>query len=53
MLLTRIFISLTAGMRVIENIILFIPQQILLGVFILRAIINKRKKTFRWKGRAI
>lgn len=52
-LLTRIFISLTAGMRVIENIILFIPQQILLGVFILRAIINKRKKTFRWKGRAI
>ncbi len=52
-LLTRIAASLTAGMKVRDNLQLFLPQQLILGTFILRSLINKRKKTFRWKGRAI
>lgn len=52
-LLTRIAASLTAGMKVGDNLLLFLPQQLMLGVFIFRSLINKRKKTFRWKGRNI
>lgn len=52
-LLTRIAVSLTAGMKVGENLLLLVPQQLMLGVFILRSLINKRKKSFTWKGRNI
>lgn len=52
-LLTRIAASLTAGMRVGDNLQLFLPQQVMLGAFILRSLINKRQKSFRWKGRTI
>ncbi len=52
-LLTRIAASLTAGMKVGDNLLLFQPQQLMLGAFILRALINKRKKSFTWKGRTL
>ncbi|KUK77132.1 MAG: hypothetical protein XD92_0916, partial [Proteiniphilum acetatigenes] len=52
-LLTRIAVSLTAGMKVGDNLLLLLPQQLMLGAFILRSLINKRKKTFFWKGRNI
>jgi len=52
-LLTRIAVSLTAGMKVGENLLLLLPQQLMIGAFILRSLINKRKKSFTWKGRNI
>ncbi len=52
-LLTRIVVSLAAGMRVGDNLPLFLPQQAMLGVFILRSLINRRKNRFTWKGRKI
>jgi len=52
-LLTRIAVSLTAGMKVGDNLLLFLPQQLMLGVFIFRSLINKKKKSFTWKGRNI
>lgn len=52
-LLARIFVSITAVMKVSDNILLFVPQQLMLGKFIIRSILNSRKKTFRWKGRTI
>ena len=52
-LLARIFVSITALMKVSDNLLLFVPQQLMLGKFILRSILNNRKKTFRWKGRTI
>ncbi|MDD4778762.1 MAG: glycosyltransferase family 2 protein [Fermentimonas sp.] len=52
-LLTRIFASITAGMNVSDNLTLFIPQQLMLGRFIIRSILNSRKKSFRWKGRSM
>ncbi|MDD4632331.1 MULTISPECIES: glycosyltransferase family 2 protein [Proteiniphilum] len=52
-LLARIAASLTAGLKAGYNLLLFLPQQLMLGVFILRSLVNKRKKTFRWKGRSI
>ncbi len=52
-LLTRIAASLTARMRVGDNQQLFLPQQLMLGAFILRSLINSRKKTFTWKGRKV
>ncbi|MDD4690554.1 MAG: glycosyltransferase family 2 protein [Eubacteriales bacterium] len=52
-LLTRIFVSITTVMRVLDNLLLFVPQQLMLGKFIVRSILNSRNKTFRWKGRSI
>lgn len=52
-LFTRIAASLTVGMRVGDNLLLFLPQQLMLGAFILRSLINRRNKTFTWKGRKI
>ena len=52
-LLTRIFVSVIALMNVANNILLFGRQQLMLGKFIIRSILNSRKKTFRWKGRTI
>lgn len=51
-LLTRIFVSITTVMRVLDNLLLFVPQQLMLGKFIVRSILNSRSKTFRWKGRS-
>lgn len=51
-LLTRIFVSITTVMRVLDNLLLFVPQQLMLGKFIVRSILNSRNKTFRWKGRS-
>lgn len=51
--LIRILVSLTSKQDIFRNIILIIPQQITLGIFILKAIIKNKKKQFEWKGRNI
>ncbi|NCB25531.1 MAG: glycosyltransferase [Bacteroidia bacterium] len=52
-LLARAAALLTAGMNVGSNLLLCLPQQGMLGAFILRSMVNKQKKTFRWKGRTL
>ena len=51
--LTRLFISVVSRQSVIQNILLIVPQQLTLGVFIYQAFINKLKKQYSWKGRNI
>ena len=53
LLLIRIFISITSRQNILKNIALLIPQQITLGVFIYKAITNRFKKQYQWKGRNI
>lgn len=52
-LLIRVFISISSKQSVVKNILLLIPQQFALGVIISRAIQNKFKKKYQWKGRNI
>ncbi|KGN70745.1 glycosyltransferase family 2 protein [Porphyromonas sp. COT-108 OH1349] len=52
-IVTRLMVSLTAGQSPFYNILLIIPQQIMLGAFILKSWINKRRLEFRWKGRTL
>ena len=50
---TRVFVSLAAGQSVLQNLLLLIPQQWMLGAFIYQSAVNKTKKQFRWKERTI
>ncbi|WP_303086777.1 glycosyltransferase [Porphyromonas circumdentaria] len=52
-LLMRLFISLTALQNVFNNIILAIPQQLMLGAFIVKSLKNKHRGYFSWKGRKL
>ncbi len=51
--LTRIFISIVSKQSVFRNLLLAIPQQITMGIFILQAIVNSFKKQYTWKERSI
>lgn len=51
--LTRVFVSMAAGQSVLQNLLLLIPQQWMLGAFIYQSAVNKTKKQFRWKERTI
>lgn len=51
--MTRIFISITSKQIILQNLILLIPEQIALGLFIYKAILNKINKQHEWKGRNI
>lgn len=52
-LLTRIIISLASRQSVFYNILLIIPLQVSLFLFIYNAFINKYFRKFQWKGRNI
>lgn len=51
--ITRIIISIISNQNILMNLVLFIPQQLAIGCFIYRALINKYKKQHQWKGRKI
>jgi hypothetical protein len=51
--LIRIFTSVTSRQSVIQNLLLSIPQQIAMGIFIYTAFVNRLKKHILWKGRNI
>ena len=53
LLLIRILISISSRQNILKNIVLLILQQITLGLFIYRAISNRLKKQYQWKGRNI
>ena len=50
---SKIVISIASRQNIIANVILFIPQQLALGFFIVKALTNKVKKENQWKGRNI
>jgi glycosyltransferase involved in cell wall biosynthesis len=51
--LTKICVSISSRQNIPENILLIIPQQIFLGMFICNFLINKFKNRQQWKGRNI
>jgi ABC-type multidrug transport system fused ATPase/permease subunit len=52
-LLTRIIISVISNQPVVQNLVLAIPQQVTLGIFIFKAFTKKFKNQYTWKGRNI
>jgi glycosyltransferase involved in cell wall biosynthesis len=52
-ILTRITVSVAARQSVLMNLIFLIPQQLALGLFVLKAVVNRYKKQYEWKGRNI
>lgn len=50
---TRIFISIVSKQAVLRNLVLAIPQQISLGLFIAQAMANVIKNQYTWKDRNI
>ncbi len=52
-ILTRVMISVTSRQPVLQNLILAIPHQITMGIFIYTAFVNRSKKHLKWKGRNI
>ena len=53
LLMTRVIVSAAGNQNVAEILLYFIPQQVALGLFIFKALINRYKKTYEWKGRKI
>lgn len=53
LILTRTAVSLTSGQNILKNIILLVPQQLTMGVFIMKAFENKLRNRVEWKGRSI
>jgi hypothetical protein len=52
-ILTRITVSIAAKQSVLMNLIFLIPQQLALGLFVLKAVVHRYKKQYEWKGRNI
>lgn len=52
-LLVRILISLASHQRLMDNLFYLVPQQLSMGVVIIRAFLNKYFFHFQWKGRNI
>jgi glycosyltransferase involved in cell wall biosynthesis len=52
-LLIRVVVSAISNQSILQNLLLIIPQQLTIGIFIFKAIINKYTKQHKWKGRNI
>ena len=52
-ILTRVIISVVSRQNIMFNLLYHIPQQLALGYFVYKALVNKYKKQHRWKGRLI
>ncbi len=50
---TRVFISFVSRQSIRDNLILLIPQQFSMGMFIFRALQHNLKRNFEWKGRKV
>jgi glycosyltransferase involved in cell wall biosynthesis len=53
LILNRVFISISSHQNILNNILLYIPQQLSLGWIIIQAIVNQKNQSFQWKGRNI
>jgi glycosyltransferase involved in cell wall biosynthesis len=52
-LTTRVFVSIASRQSILLNLLLLIPQQLALGLFVYKAIFNTLKKQYQWKGRNV
>jgi glycosyltransferase involved in cell wall biosynthesis len=52
-LFIRIIVSVISKQNVVNNVFFLIPQQIIMGLLIYKAIIKKLKNQYEWKGRNI
>lgn len=52
-IMIRFMVSSQSKQNIVENLLLVIPQQLSLGIFIYKSIINVRGKQFKWKGREL
>lgn len=52
-LMIRLIISITSHQRIFDNFLFFIPQQLVIGLVIFRAFLNKYFFHYQWKGRSI
>jgi len=52
-ILARVAVSAASGQNILKNILLIVPQQLTMGLFITKAIENKLRKRLVWKGRSI
>jgi len=52
-LTTRMLISIVSRQSILANLLLIIPQQLSLGLFIYKAFTNKLKNQHQWKGRNV
>ena len=52
-LLTRGFVSAASRQSIWRNLLMAIPQQIIIGLFIFQALVNVFKKQYTWKDRKI
>lgn len=50
---TRIFVSVASQQSSLQNLLFLIPQQLTIGLIIIKSIINKKNRTYQWKGRVI
>lgn len=50
---TRLFVSFTARQSGLMNLLLWLPQQAMLGLFIVKSVVNRMNNQFRWKGRTL
>jgi glycosyltransferase involved in cell wall biosynthesis len=51
--LIRIIVSVVSNQPVLNNLVMAVPQQMAIGMFIVQAFINRFKKQYIWKGRNI
>lgn len=52
-LLTRIYVSIASNQNSLQNVLFLIPQQINIGILLLKSIINKKNKAYQWKERLV
>ncbi len=52
-LLTRIVVSIISRQKITDSLLLYFPLQWVHGVILFKAILNKTKKQYQWKGRSI
>lgn len=52
-ILTRIIISRISEQNILANLLLIIPQQLACGLFIFNSFLNKKIRSFKWKGREL
>jgi glycosyltransferase involved in cell wall biosynthesis len=52
-LTSRMLVSIASRQNILMNILLIIPQQLALGMILIKSIQNKFKKQYQWKGRNI
>jgi glycosyltransferase involved in cell wall biosynthesis len=50
---TKIIVSILSKQNIFLNLILFVPQQLTLGILLYKALIYKFNKKLKWKGRTI